>query len=317
MAYRKKSQLSPARYQAYDRCVASTPIRTDRLLIFMALPGLVWIILFRYVPIAGSIIAFQDYKIFRGFSGSEWVGIENFRILLANDNFIRILRNTLVLGFYTVVLIFPIPIVVAVMLNELRSSLLKRSLQTLLYLPHFFSWVIIAGFAFELLSVNGPVNELRRAFGLDRVLYMQQAGFFRAMVTLATVYRDTGWGTIVYLAAISSIDPQLYEAAAIDGASRLQRIRHITVPSIMPTAVVLLLLSIGNFMNLGFDRIWVFLTPMTYSTGDIFDTFVFRVGVSQGEYSVTTAIGLFQSVVGLLLIVLANRLSRRVSEGLW
>jgi putative aldouronate transport system permease protein len=283
----------------------------------MALPGVVWLVLFRYVPILGSVIAFQDYKIFLGLANSDWVGLQNFRSLFANDNFVRILRNTLVLGFYTVVLIFPIPIVVALMLNELRSVALKRSVQTLLYLPHFFSWVIIAGFAFELLSLQGPLNEARRLMGLDSVLYMQQSRAFRPIVTLATVYRETGWGTIVYLAAISGIDPQLYEAAAIDGAGRLQRMRHITVPSILPTAVVLLLLSIGNFMNLGFDRVWVFLTPMTYETGDIFDTFVFRVGISQGEYSVTTAIGLFQSVVGLLLIVLANRASHRLSEGLW
>jgi putative aldouronate transport system permease protein len=245
------------------------------------------------------------------------VGFRHFRTLFQSESFYRILRNTVILGFGVVFLTFPVPLFFAVMINEVRQMFLRRVSQTLLYIPHFFSWVIISGFVFEFLGTAGPVNMIRSWLGMEPVLYMQQAGAFRPIIILASIFRDTGWGTIIFLAAISGIDPQLYEASSIDGASSLQKIRYVTVPSILPTATILLLLRIGNFMNLGFDRIWVFLTPMTYRVGDIFDTYVFRVGITQGEYSITTAIGMFQSVIGLILIVTANHLARKVSEGLW
>jgi putative aldouronate transport system permease protein len=193
----------------------------------------------------------------------------------------------------------------------------KRSVQTILYLPHFFSWVIIAGFCFQLLGSNGPINMMRSLLGAEPRLYLQIESFFRPIVVGAGIYRDAGWGTIIYLAAMAGINPELYEAATIDGATRFQRIVWITVPCVLPTTAILLLLRFGSFMNFGFDRIWVFLTPMTYRVGDIFDTFVYRVGITQGEYSLTTAIGLFQSAVGLTLIVGVNRLTKRVSGGLW
>jgi len=282
------------------------------VLYLLALPGIIWLIMFRLVPIAGSIIAFQDYSVFRGIAGSPWVGLKHFRNLFAYGEFYTILRNTLVLGLYTVIFLFPIPIIVALMINEVKNHALKRSTQTLLYLPHFFSYVIISGFFFSLLGSGGLFNQIRQFIGLDTKLIIQHREYFRTIVTMAAIYRDTGWGTIVYLAAISGINPELYEAAIIDGASRFRRVISITIPSIMPTVLVLLLLRIGEFLNLGFDRIYQFLTPMTYSVGDIFDTYVYRVGIAGARYSQTTAVGLFQSLIGLILILGFNSIVKRI-----
>jgi putative aldouronate transport system permease protein len=303
-------------------------ISTDRTLLFkikkqpvlylMLIPGLIWLLLFRYIPFAGSIIALQDYKIFKGIFDSPFVGFKHFVTLFQYDDFYRILKNTLVLGLYTVVFTFPVPLFIALMLNEVTSKHIKKGVQTILYIPHFFSWVIISGFAFQILGSVGIVNIVRSWLNLDSILFLQYPKYFRSIVTGAAVYRDAGWGTIVYLAAISSIGPEVYEAAIVDGASRFQRVRFITLPIILPTAMILLLLAIGRFMNLGFDRIYVFLTPMTYQVGDIFDTYVFRTGITQGQYSFATAIGLFQSLVGIALVMLFNKLSKRLNgEGVY
>jgi putative aldouronate transport system permease protein len=292
-------------------------LRNYWMLYAMAVPGVVWLVLFRYIPMMGSIIAFQDYQIFRGIWKSPWVGFLHFERLFASPDFYRVFRNTLILGFYNVFLTFPIPIALAVFINEVQLVRVKRTIQTILYLPHFFSWVIIAGLTFSLLSYNGPINTLLSSFGYRPILFMQRESLFRFIVTTAAVYKEAGWGTIVFLAAITGIDTQLYEASMIDGANRFQRIFHITIPCILPTAVILLLLRIGNFMTLGFDSVYNFLTPLTYSVGDIFDTYVFRVGITSGRYSFTTAVGLFQSAIGVLFIWGFNRLSKKISGGLW
>ncbi|MGL1890727.1 MAG: ABC transporter permease subunit [Spirochaetaceae bacterium] len=287
-------------------------------LYFMLIPGIIWLILFRYIPFMGSVIAFQDYQIFRGVMESPWVGLKHIKSLIEYPDFYRILKNTLILGCYTVAFTFPVPLMLAIMINEVTSNVVKKSVQTILYIPHFFSWVIIAGFAFQLLGSDGLVNTFREWVGLEPILFIQYPKYFRMIVTGASIYRNAGWGTIVYLAAISSIPPEIYEAAVVDGASRLQRIRFITFPIILPTAIILLLLSIGHFMNLGFDRIFVFLTPMTYKVGDIFDTYVYRAGIAQGQYSFATAVGLFQSLVGFTLVGICNYFSKKVgNEGVF
>ena len=287
------------------------------MLYFMVLPGLIWFIMFRLIPEAGMVIAFQDYNIFRGVLESEWVGFKHFAYLFQYRDFYRVFYNTMAIAVLNILFGFPAPIILALALNEVRTTKLKRGLQTVFYLPHFFSWVMISALFFQLLSMNGIVNQIIEAFGGERTLLVQQSWFFRPMIVISGLYRDTGYGTIVYLAAIAGIDPQLYEAAMIDGANRFQRIVRVTLPCIVPTAVVLLLLSVGRFMQLGFDRIYNFLTPLTYGVGDIFDTYVYRVGITEGQYSLTTAIGLFQSVVAFVMIWGINRLMRRVSGGLW
>ncbi len=287
------------------------------MLYAMLVPGIIWLILFRFIPISGSIIAFKDYQIFRGVFASPWVGFKHFERLFQYDAFYRVLKNTLLLALYNTIFFFPVPILLAIAINEVPNILIKRSIQTVLYIPHFLSWVIVAGLFMQILGQRGIVNLALTALGYKPILFVQKEAFFRPIVVLAGIWRDMGWGTIIYLAAISGINPALYEAAMVDGASRWQQIRHITFPTILPTALVLLLLRVGRFMNLGFDRVYNFLTPLTFSVGDIFDTFVFRVGVIGGQYSFTTAIGLFQSLVGLLMIIGFNKLSKKVTGGLW
>jgi len=292
-------------------------MRKHGMLYLMVIPGIIWFIMFRLIPEAGIVIAFQDYNIFRGFLESEWVGFKHFAYLLEYREFYRVFYNTMAIAVLNVLFGFPAPIILALALNEVRITGLKRSLQTILYLPHFFSWVMVAALFFQLLSINGIVNQIIEAFGGERVLLVQQSWFFRPMIVISGLYRDTGYGTIVYLAAIAGIDPQLYEAAMIDGANRMQRITRITLPSIMPTAIVLLLLSVGRFFQLGFDRVYNFLTPLTYGVGDIFDTYVYRVGITEGQYSLTTAIGVFQALLAFVMIWIINRLMRRFGGGLW
>ncbi|UKS26942.1 ABC transporter permease subunit [Paenibacillus sp. HWE-109] len=284
----------------------------------MAIPGLMFLIIFKYIPLLGSVIAFKDYSVFKGFIDSPWVGFKHFQKLLDYPDFVRVFGNTLMLGFLKIVLVFPIPILLALMMNEIRKSALKKGVQTALYIPHFLSWVIVSGIVFDIFSLSGLFNIVLGWFGHDPILAMQDSAYFRPVYVLTSIWRDAGWGTVVYMAAISSIDPQLYESAMMDGASRFRQIRHITFPLLLPTVLVLFLLEIGNFLDLGFDQVFNLLTPMTYSVGDILDTYVFRTGIQQAQYSFATAVGLFQSVIGFILVFIFNRLSKKVSDGgLW
>lgn len=285
----------------------------------MVLPGIIYFLAFRYVPILGSVIAFQDYSVFKGILASEWVGLKHLKALLNYPDFQRIFTNTLILGLLKTVLIFPIPIILSLMLNEVRQYRLKKAIQTAVYIPYFLSWVIVGGLIFDLFGIGGLFNNVRGALGLDPLLAMQKTSWFRPIYVLSSIWKDAGWGTVVYLAAISGIDPSLYESAAIDGVSRVSRIRYITFPLLVPTILTLFLLNIGGFLELGFDQVFNLLTPMTYSVGEIFDTYVYRVGIQKAQYSFTTAVGLFQSVIGLLLVVSFNKLANRYSEngGLW
>ncbi len=292
-------------------------MRKHWMLYLMALPGVAFYLVFKYVPLAGSIIAFQKYQIFKGILGSSWVGLDNFIYLFTYQDFYHVLRNTAVIALYQLIFGFPAPIILALLLNELRLMLAKRVIQSVFYLPHFLSWVVVGGIVFELLASQGVVNSIRGWFGLEPVLFMQEQAYFRTIVVISGIWKEVGWGTIIYLAAIAGINPNLYEAAVMDGANRWKQTLHITLPVMFPTILVLFLLNIGNFLELGFDQIFNLLTPMTYSVGDIIETYVYRAGVLQGQYSVTTAIGLFQSVIGFALLWTFNRLARKTEQGLW
>lgn len=284
----------------------------------MALPGIAFLIIFKYVPLAGTVIAFKDYSVFKGFIDSPWVGWANFNKLFDYPDFNRVFTNTMILGFLRIVLVFPIPILLAIMINEIRRSALKKGIQTALYLPHFLSWVIVAGIVFDFFSLQGLYNIITGWFGQEPSLVMQQSASFRTVYVLTSIWRDAGWGTVVYMAAISAIDPQLYESAMMDGASRYKQILLVTFPLLLPTVLVLFLLEIGNFLDLGFDQVFNLLTPMTYGVGDILDTYVFRTGIQQAQYSFATTVGLFQSIIGFVLVYIFNRLSKKVSDGgLW
>ncbi|MBD2845518.1 sugar ABC transporter permease [Paenibacillus sp. IB182496] len=313
------ADAAQARRTSHNTAVGARPQRQGLLrelrnywpLYAMAMPGVLFFLVFKYVPLAGSVIAFKDYMIFKGLAESPWVGWKHFRAFFEYPDFARVFRNTLLIGLYNLVFVFPFPIVLALLFNELRSMAYKRTLQTIYYVPHFFSWVIIAGITFDVLSNTGIVNALREWVGLEPVLFMQEERFFRSIVVLTSIWRDAGWGTIVLLAAIAGINPEVYESALVDGAGRIRQIFSITLPLIMPTVLVLFLLQIGHFLDLSFEQIYNLLTPMTYGVGDVIDTYVYRVGIIEAQYSSTTAIGLFQSVIGLVLVLGFNSLAKR------
>jgi putative aldouronate transport system permease protein len=290
-----------------------------KMLYLLSIPGILYFVVFKYVPLAGSVIAFQDYNIFKGFSGSDWVGFKNFEKMFAYMEFLRILKNTLLIAAYDLIFAFPAPILMALLLNELRGIIYKRLVQTVIYMPHFLSWVIISGIAIGLLSQeHGIVNHLRSWIGLDRVYFLGEESYIKSIIVGSGVWRDTGWGTIIYLAAITGINPEQYEAAEIDGANRWRQTISITLPSLLPTITIMFLLQIGHFLDFGFERVFVFLNSLNQSSGDTLDTYIYRVGLLQQQYGYTTAIGLFKSIVGLALLTTGNALSKKATgEGLY
>lgn len=284
----------------------------------MVLPGVIYFIIFKYIPMLGTVIAFKDYTVFQGFVGSSWVGLKNFQTLFNYPDFIRILKNTLILGLFNTLLIFPMPIILALTMNEVRSKYFKIGIQTSVYIPYFLSWVIVGGLIFDMLGIGGLVNNIREAIGMDPVLFMQKRKYFRLIYILSSIWKNAGWGSVIYMAAISGINPSLYESSMIDGASRTKQIRYITLPLLMPTILTLFLLNMGSFLDLGFDQVYNLQTPMTLSVSDIFDTYVFRVGIQQAQYSFTSAVGLFQSVISFILVFTFNKLANTLSDGgLW
>ncbi|CAG7647830.1 ABC transporter permease [Paenibacillus allorhizosphaerae] len=294
-------------------------VRKYFALYLISVPGIVFFLLFKYVPLLGSAIAFQDYNIFKGITESPWVGLDQFKRMFQYTEFLIILKNTLLIGLYDLVFAFPVPILLALLLNELRIATYKRIVQTVIYMPHFLSWVIVGGIVVGLLSpTTGFVNHILSSLGIEPIYFLGDNSYIRTILIGSGIWKDSGWGTIIYLAAIAGINPDLYEAAQIDGANRLRQTFSITIPSIMPTIVILFLLHIGNFLDFGFERVYIFLNPLNSTNGEILDTYVYRAGLVDRQYSYTTAIGLFKSLVGLLLIMIGNTLSRKTTgDGLY
>ncbi|MGG4127392.1 sugar ABC transporter permease [Paenibacillus illinoisensis] len=290
-------------------------LRRDRSLYLLALPGILFFLVFKYIPMWGIVIAFQDYSPFRGIQGSEWVGLQHFTTLFANPDFTLLFRNTLAISLLNLILFFPFPILISLGLNELRNVTYKRLIQTVIYMPHFLSWVIIAGLTLLLFAKGtGLVNELFALWGWPRVDFLTNPDSFWIMVTLQAMWKEAGWGTIVFLAAMASVDTQLYEAARMDGAGRLRQIWHITLPAIRSVIVVLLILRLGDIMEVGFEQIFLMYNGAVSEVAEVFDTYVYRTGIEQGDFSYSTAVGLFKSVVGLVLVVIANRLVKRMGQ---
>lgn len=285
-----------------------------KALYLIALPGIFYFLIFKYIPMLGSIIAFQDYNIFKGISGSEWVGFAQFEKMFTYSEFTRILKNTLLINFYDLLFGFSAPIVLALMLNEVRKLMVKRLVQTVVYMPHFLSWVIISGIFIGILSPStGLVNQVIEFLGFDPQYFLGDNSYIRTILVSSGIWRDTGWGTIIYLAALAGINPNLYEAAEVDGANRWQQTWSITLPALLPTITILFLLQIGNFLDFGFERVHVFLNPLNRENGEIFDTYIYHAGLLQNQFSYTTAVGIFKSVVGLILLVGANFLSKKTT----
>ncbi|WP_342487437.1 sugar ABC transporter permease [Bacillus sp. FSL M8-0266] len=288
---------------------------SQKFLYVMILPGLIYFLVFKYVPMWGLIIAFQDYQPFLGILGSEWVGFKHFIRLFTEPTFFILLKNTLILFAMNVVIFFPIPILLALLLNEVRLTLFKKFVQTMIYIPHFMSWVIVVSLSFVLLTVDGGlINELIAFFGGEKINFLLSQEWFRPMYILQVIWREAGWSTIIYLAAITAVDPQLYEAAKMDGAGRLRQMWHITLPAIKSVIVVLLILKIGDTLELGFEHVYLLLNATNREVAEIFDTYVYTAGLKQGQFSYSTAVGLFKAAVGLILVMLANRLAKKFGE---
>jgi putative aldouronate transport system permease protein len=287
----------------------------DRWLYIMLLPGVIYFLLFKYGPMWGIIIAFQDYSPFQGMTGSKWVGMKHFIRLFSDPTFFALLRTTLLLSLMNIVFVFPMPIVVALLLNELRTEKFKKVIQTLIYIPHFMSWVIIIGMFFVIFEMqDGVFQKIIASMGMQKFTFMMNPDLFRPTYIIQAIWRDTGWGTIIYLAALAGVDPQLYEASRIDGAGRMRQLWHITLPCIRSTIVILLILRIGDILELGFDHVFLLLNPLNRDVAEIFDTYVYTVGIVQGSFSYSTAVGLFKSFIGLVLVLIANELSKKFGE---
>lgn len=294
-------------------------IRKDRNYLLMLLPGIIYYILFKYVPMFGILIAFKNYNIFTGFWESDWVGLKYFKLFINNPNALVIIRNTIILGIYKLVFGFPAPILLALLMNEIHNRLFKRVVQTISYLPHFVSTVIVTGMVALFLSpINGIVNQFLGWFGVEAIAFLQEASWFRTIYIVSDIWQGIGWGTIIYLAALTTIDPSLYEVASIDGANRFKKMLHVTLPGLVPAIVILFILQTGLILELGFEKIYLLYNPATYETADIISTYVYRVGLLQNNYSYATMINLLMCVVSLIFIVTANTVSRKLGDtSLW
>jgi len=293
-------------------------LRRDWQLYSLAILPLLFFAVFRYLPMLGNVIAFRRFQPGGSIFGERWVGLRYVRTFLTDPTFWDVFTNTLTLGGLTLLVCFPLPIVLALLLNEVRTRYLKRLVQSLSYLPHFLSIVIVAGMVMQLVSLDGTVNQLVRALGGDGIAFIQEPGWFRTLYVSSEAWQTVGWGTILYLAAFTTIDEDLYEAARIDGANRWRQTWHVTLPGIRPTMATLMILNIGTFMAVGFEKVLLLYNPLTYPTADVISTYLFRMALVSNNFSYAAAIGLFDAVIGLTLVLSANLISRRVlGASLW
>lgn len=278
----------------------------------MLIPGVVLTFIFSYIPLYGVIIAFEKYNVGKGFA-SPWVGLENFRYLFSQPTFTRTIWNTLYISVWKLALGIVVPVTIAVLLNEMRSEKLKRFYQTLIYIPNFLSWIIMAGVLMDILSSTGAINMILAKMGFGSVDFLGNAKVFPWTMIVSDVWKGFGYGTIVYLAALTGIDPSLYESSMLDGATRWQQIKKITIPLLMPTIILMTVLSLGSVLNAGFDQVYNLYSPAVWETGDIIDTYVYRLGIQQAQYSVGAAVGLFKSLVSAVMVITSYRLADKLA----
>jgi putative aldouronate transport system permease protein len=284
-------------------------LQRNWMLYAMLLPGLVFLVIFSYYPMYGVVMAFQKFNPGLGFDHSPWVGLKYFEQLFASPTFPRVLGNTLILSVAKLVSMQVCAVGLALLLNEIRHTLFKRAAQTIVYLPEFLSWIVLGGILIDILSPSGLMGTLQRSLGMEPIIFLGSNDWFRPTMIITNLWKGVGWSTIIYLAALTGIDPALHEAAAVDGANRWQRIRFITLPGILPTFILIACLNLGSILDGGFDQILNLYNPLVYATGDIIDTYVYRVGLIGGQYSLSAAAGLFQSIMGFFLIILSYRLA--------
>lgn len=280
----------------------------------MMLPGMAFVAVFCFVPMVGIVMAFQDYVPAKGIFKSKFVGLEHFKYMMELPDIVQIFTNTLVIAVGKIILGTLMAIVFAILLNEIRVKFLKKTIQTIVYLPHFLSWVVLAAVVVNMVNLDGPVNQFIAALGLEKINFLGSNTWFRPMIIATDVWKEFGYNSIVYLAAITAIDPGLHEAAAMDGATWWKRVWHITLPGMLPIILLMVAMSLSSILSAGFDQIYNLYSPMIYKTGDVLDTYVYRMGLISRQYSFSTAVGLLRSVVGLILMVMANELSKRFTE---
>ncbi len=292
--------------------------KRNKAIYHLSILGVAFYIIFHYIPIGGILMAFERYKPLKGIFGSEWVGLKYFVEFFKSAYAWRIIRNTLLINFLDLIMGFPAPIIFAILLNEITNVRFKRTVQTISYLPYFISQIVICGIILDFLSMNGLFNDILSFLGFDRTNFMVYPQYFRAIYVLSGIWQFMGYGAIIYLAALSAVDVQLYDAAVIDGCNRFQRIVHVTIPGIMPTIIILLILRIGSMMNVGFEKIILLYNPAIYETSDVISSFVYRYGLLQGNFSYSTAVGLFNSLVNFALLATTNTISKKLTDiSLW
>ncbi len=290
-------------------------IKTNKILYLMILPGILYFVIFKYLPMAGLVIAFQDYQPYLGVLESPWVGMKHFVRLFTEPTFYMLLKNTLILFGLNIFIFFPLPIILSLMLNEVRNRYFKAGIQTLIYIPHFMSWVIIVSISYVFLNVDGGIiNELLASLGFNKISFLTSPDWTRTIYIGQVIWKELGWSTIIYLAAITAVDTQLYEAAEMDGAGRLRKTWHVTLPAIRPVIIVLLILKIGSTLDLGFEHVYLLLNSLNRQVAEIFDTYIYTAGLRNGQLSFSTAVGLFKGLVGLVLVILANKLAKKFGE---
>jgi putative aldouronate transport system permease protein len=280
----------------------------------MMLPGMIFLIIFNFIPMAGIVMAFQNFSPVKGILESKWVGLDNFRFIFSLPDSRQIFVNTIIISLGKILLGILIPVCFSLLLNEIKVKFFKRTVQTIVYMPHFLSWVVFAAVVQSIFSYDGPVNVLLTAIGMEPVMFLGSNQWFRTLMVTTDSWKEFGYGSIIYLAALTGIDPGLYEAASIDGASRWKRLLYITLPGIMPIILIMLTMALPNILNAGFDQIFNLYNPLVYESGDILDTYVYRVGMLKRQYSLGTAVGLIKSVVGMILILAANKLVTTFSD---
>jgi putative aldouronate transport system permease protein len=296
----------------------SKDIQKNKYIYMMAIPVILYYLIFHYKPMYGTIIAFKDYVPTKGITGSPWVGFKHFESYFKGFYFWRLLSNTILISVLELIWGFPAPIILAILLNEIRAKFFKSTVQTITYLPHFISLVVICGMIRDFTSTSGLINDIIVLFGGSRRAMLQYPELFRPIYIISGIWQHIGWDSIIYLAALSGIDTEQYEAASIDGAGRFKKMLHITLPGILPTIIILLVLRMGKMLNVGFEKIILLYNPTTYSTADVISSYVYRRGLQQFDYSFSSAVGLFNSLINFILIIITNKLSNKISgSGLW
>ncbi|NMA85371.1 MAG: sugar ABC transporter permease [Epulopiscium sp.] len=307
-----------SRFVEYMRQLGKDIVR-DRYLYLLLIPFVAFFLIFTYKPMYGLQIAFKDYSLFKGITASPWIGFENFRVFFKSPHFIRVLKNTLMINLYGLVFGFPIPIILALLFNEVKNDKFKRVAQTLTYLPHFVSVVVVAGLVVNFLApTHGMVNHIIEALGGERVYFLIKPEYFRTIFTGMNIWKETGFGAVIYIAALAGVDPQLYEAAVVDGATKWKQMIHVTIPGILPTVTIMLILRIGKMLEVGYEAILLLYQPATYQTADVISTYVYRAAMEQGNYAMATAVELFNAIIAIILVYGANKFSKKFSEtSLW